>query len=523
MRTRRVVLLLLAMVAFGALTLPVAASTEPNAFDGDRCPGTAVWADSEWGAPDYVDGQDVPTGSADILNLWACLHGSGSDAYLCLAFNRRSSGSSSFSFYFNSDCSSSTGDTSHGGAEYAAFFIIGGSGSISDTTLYEWDSGSWVDTGLSFLALVGHYTCALAGSGPACDCESSTDGEFFEMQIFALDLFDPCQPATGTCNNLELTEVASLAGGWGSKEKDVVAAHLLYGITNHSPTANAGPDLPSECRNTPVTLDGSASTDPNLPPAGSDALTYEWDIDYDGTTFDVDTTGEIATHTYTSLGTYTVGLRVRDTWDCEDIDTLVVTISDCCFPPVITGDPASQSCVCVGGSASFSVSATGTPPFSYQWYKVGTPDTAVPGGTSDTLTIDPVAASDAGSYYCVVSNACSTGVSSASATLDVDTTNPVITTCPPTETVQCIGDVSSPADSWAGFVASGGAATDNCDTSLDASYSDSAPSGNCPTTITRTWTVTDDCSNSITCAQTITVNDTTNPVITTCPPTETVQ
>ncbi|MBN1857942.1 HYR domain-containing protein, partial [Candidatus Bipolaricaulota bacterium] len=32
------------------------------------------------------------------------------------------------------------------------------------------------------------------------------------------------------------------------------------------------------------------------------------------------------------------------------------------------------------------------------------------------------------------------------------------------------------------------------------------------------WTVTDDCDNDITCQQTITVDDTTDPVITTCPP-----
>ena len=104
-----------------------------------------------------------------------------------------------------------------------------------------------------------------------------------------------------------------------------------------------------------------------------------------------------------------------------------------------------------------------------------------------------------------------------------DTTDPQITVCPPTETVQCIGFVSSPDDSWDGFVAAGGAATDNCDPDLDAGYEDSAPFGSCPTTIIRTWTVTDDCANTATCEQTITVNDTVDPQITVCPPTETVQ
>ena len=99
-----------------------------------------------------------------------------------------------------------------------------------------------------------------------------------------------------------------------------------------------------------------------------------------------------------------------------------------------------------------------------------------------------------------------------------DTTDPQITVCPPTETVQCINLVSAPDDSWDGFVAAGGAATDNCDPDLDAGYEDSAPFGSCPTTIIRTWTVTDDCANTATCEQTILINDTTDPLITDCPP-----
>jgi hypothetical protein len=39
---------------------------------------------------------------------------------------------------------------------------------------------------------------------------------------------------------------------------------------------------------------------------------YEWDFNYDGTTFDVDKSGAEVSYSYTTAGTYTIGLRVTD-------------------------------------------------------------------------------------------------------------------------------------------------------------------------------------------------------------------
>ena len=57
--------------------------------------------------------------------------------------------------------------------------------------------------------------------------------------------------------------------------------------------------------NTPVTLNASASTDPN-----GDALRYSWDLNGDKTYGDA--TGAIQTRTFTSPGTFRVGVRVSD-------------------------------------------------------------------------------------------------------------------------------------------------------------------------------------------------------------------
>ncbi len=80
----------------------------------------------------------------------------------------------------------------------------------------------------------------------------------------------------------------------------------------------------------------------------------------------------------------------------------------------ITAQPVAGSSVCVGGSVTASVSATGTGatsggPLTYQWYKGG----AVAGQTSATLSLTNVQPSNAGSYSVVVTGACNSVTSTA--------------------------------------------------------------------------------------------------------------
>ena len=103
-----------------------------------------------------------------------------------------------------------------------------------------------------------------------------------------------------------------------------------------------------------------------------------------------------------------------------------------------------------------------------------------------------------------------------------DTTPPSIT-CPSNITVQCLSNVPPAAANLAQFLTLGGTASDNCDTNLSLSVSNSPLIGSqCGGFILRVYTVTDDCTNSASCTQTITVKDTTPPSIT-CPAGFTVQ
>ncbi len=118
------------------------------------------------------------------------------------------------------------------------------------------------------------------------------------------------------------------------------------------------------------------------------------------------------------------GEAATGTWTLRVIDTVAgvegtltsasVTLYGAPFvsaAPAIATHPAATS-ASVGGSVTLSVSATGTGPFTYQWRKDGA---ALAGQTGATLTLSSVAASDAGSYSVVVTNALGSTPSNAAA------------------------------------------------------------------------------------------------------------
>jgi hypothetical protein len=84
-------------------------------------------------------------------------------------------------------------------------------------------------------------------------------------------------------------------------------------------------------------------------------------------------------------------------------------------------------------------------------------------------------------------------------------------TCPANKMVECGGDTTPTGTGTA-------TATDPCGNTLNITHQDSFAPGNCAGTgtITRTWTATNSCGQMDSCVQTITIVDTTKPMIT-CP------
>ena len=73
----------------------------------------------------------------------------------------------------------------------------------------------------------------------------------------------------------------------------------------------------------------------------------------------------------------------------------------------MTVHPVDQDDIVPGSVVSFSVTAIGTEPLSYQWQKDGvnlTDGGSITGSTTATLAIAGVRESDEGGYGCVLSN-----------------------------------------------------------------------------------------------------------------------
>jgi hypothetical protein len=106
------------------------------------------------------------------------------------------------------------------------------------------------------------------------------------------------------------------------------------------------------------------------------------------------------------------------------------------FAPAITSQPTNEI-VADGGTASFSVYASGTAPLTYQWALNGA---AITGATNSSLVITNVQADQSGLYSVEVINAYGAAFSS-NATLNAGSA-PVITAQPNSQTVAVNGNAS---------------------------------------------------------------------------------
>jgi PKD repeat protein len=156
--------------------------------------------------------------------------------------------------------------------------------------------------------------------------------------------------------------------------------YLQYRVTLGTTDANASPDIGSveigyttdapiavpggpyvASEGVPIQLDGSGSADPN----GS-IVSYEWDLDYDGVTFDIEATGAITTATFPDGPQMrTIALRVRDNDGMTSEQTTTVEVSN--VAPVAAVGAVGP--VYEGQLVSFSGSGGDVPAdtLTYEW------------------------------------------------------------------------------------------------------------------------------------------------------------
>ena len=128
---------------------------------------------------------------------------------------------------------------------------------------------------------------------------------------------------------------------------------------------------------------------------GPEPLSYQWQCG--GTNLAAQTS---ATLTLIGVTTNDAGnYRVIVTNLCGSVTSSVVTLN-VGFGPATSAQPLSQNAIS-GTNVTFSVTAGGTAPLSYQWQRSGT---NLLGQTDATLTLTAVTTNNAGSYRVIITN-----------------------------------------------------------------------------------------------------------------------
>jgi hypothetical protein len=166
--------------------------------------------------------------------------------------------------------------------------------------------------------------------------------------------------------------------------------------------------------------------------SGASPFSYQWKKN--GTAI-----SGAASSTYTTPPTTTSDsgsqftVAVTDSTGSVTSGAATLTVNAPSVAPSIVTQPASLT-VTAGQTASFSVSASGTSPFTYQWNKNGT---AISRATSSAYTTPATATSDSGALFTVTVSNSIGSVTSSAATLIVNAASvaPSIVTQPTSRTV----------------------------------------------------------------------------------------
>jgi hypothetical protein len=147
--------------------------------------------------------------------------------------------------------------------------------------------------------------------------------------------------------------------------------------------------------------------------AGTAPFSYQW---YQGASGN--TSAPVSTDPSINVApTATTSYWVRVSNACGSVNSATATITvntTSCTPPAITSQPQSQT-ITRGQAVNIAVTASGTAPFTYQWYQGASGDTTTPVANSQSINVAPATTT---SYWVRVTNACG-GINSATATITV--------------------------------------------------------------------------------------------------------
>jgi hypothetical protein len=245
---------------------------------------------------------------------------------------------------------------------------------------------------------------------------------------------------TINASTVSITGTPTTAGSWivtvtAWEKADATGGSKSLSYTINVASNGTVPSITSQPAS--VTVTAGASVSFGVTASGTAPLTYQWQKGGVAISGATSSSYSISNTVAGDAGNYTVVVGNSAGSVTSSVATLTVNAAS--NAPSITGQPASVT-VTAGASASFSVTATGTAPLTYQWQKGGV---AISGATSSSYSISSTVAGDAGNYTVVVGNS-GGSVTSSVATLTVNAAAiaPAISTQPASQTVS-VGSAAS--------------------------------------------------------------------------------
>jgi alpha-tubulin suppressor-like RCC1 family protein len=191
----------------------------------------------------------------------------------------------------------------------------------------------------------------------------------------------------------------------------VVVTNVAGSVTSNTSTVVTPPLITTQPTSSSVTAGASATF--SVVANGTAPLTYQWSKNGTAIPGATAATYAITSTSSSDAGTYRV--VVTNSLGTANSSAVTLTVTPAPSAPTITTQPAGQS-VIASFNASFSVSASGTAPFTYVWRKDGN---TVVGSNSPTLALNNTTSASAGNYTVTITNAVGS-ITSAAATLVVD-------------------------------------------------------------------------------------------------------
>jgi hypothetical protein len=175
----------------------------------------------------------------------------------------------------------------------------------------------------------------------------------------------------------------------------VLVTNAFGSITSAPPASlNMFPFITVQPTNQTIQQGGATAF--SVAATGSLPLQYQWQLNGTNILSATNTTYQILNAQPANAGTYTAWVT-NAFGSVTSSPPAVLTVNSA---PIITSGP-SNHIVTVGGSVTFSVTATGTAPLNYEWYFNNNQLSYV---TSASWTLNNVQTNDAGNYYVIVAN-----------------------------------------------------------------------------------------------------------------------